>query len=1106
MTPLITSSSSSSSSFSSNNNCSTKFSWLSSIRFSILFLSTSFVFSSAVVFADADTVALVDSIDRIEAYTVEVDPILGTSDDYYYLGFVHGLPHQAVNLGFTGKQSTSRHHGFFIGQPFTTAKVRRDPYGLRYYSLAWSANSMGSTIMSNEQRRDQGASLNEGQTELLTLPPAFDSAGNPKSGRRARLNLFDERTVEFLKKYVRTHVNVWSETDPVTATGKVIEFWGLDNEWEGEGGPDYSPEARSAFSDWLDHEYGADILGLNEAWEADFVSFTDAAQSNLPGYDDYKSRPGAFLDWWRFQTLNFVTTLADLANTMHETDPLHRAVLHKATQQTIEMPGVNRSHIFDQDAFAARMRPISGGLLGADMYGSGDRQAYELGFLYNCIRPESGEPGYGVLLAESNNHSGPGHSFAATTWRMLANGLKGVDFFTLGFAGAKTDWDKFGFIDSATGLPKSKLFYAGRWSTMLHRTEAFWRASIPAPSMPRIAMLMPRRDVLLSDISDRSESQWGYAENHRWMVYRWLCENGYWVDVIPYSKLSQQWLKQYEGIFLVGANHLTPEEANNIESFVEEGGILVADDLAGLYDEHHRERHLLKSLLGGLLDAETPRIQFQFNYGSEILSVKGWKDQQVSPNAQVLLRDSDGSPLAVVSSFGAGKSLYFPFMLGTLKYDGFVGASGSFVPLGPTADAEEYRVVPGDLAIGRWMNEILQQVGLKASYTADSLLMEEGNLRVSQPYEDEHGNCAVIITTRADSELRTLPQGSVEMPLPGSDWDTALWASAEDEGLTPLSINKLPDGRYRFTLPPVATAGVLYFFRDHVPLLGVLPVAGSDVSIDGHTAKVKPGVTFPVTVQLFNVEQNPVQEGQLRAIIPQGWQVSPAHLTTDALAVSEGAEYTFTVTADIDPRHLKSEWIYPIVFRWSEDGEDKAVIKTQVQVDLAMNQTMKLLSGNQSYPGAYPYRSDIGATYRYENSDGVKDPAGRKNENMGPALTNGYGDFTGGHYSVFWQKEYVASFNQNEVAIFFDLPKTQEVNQVMVAFGTTEPAPISIKVLTQSAGAGWNVRDSQAFDSWIGEYTSPIFKANTRCVRIEITWPQSGGTVDEVEIWGRDLN
>ncbi|HYD82506.1 MAG TPA: alpha-galactosidase, partial [Opitutus sp.] len=554
--------------------------------------------------------------------------------------------------------------------------------------------------------------------------------------------------------------------------------------------------------------------------------------------------------------------------------------MHKATQLTLEMPATSRLRLFNHGRFAKLIRPYSGGLYGIDMYGAGDRQAYETNYIFNSIRPESRASGFGAMLAETNNHGGPGHQFASTFWRLLGNGAKGMMYFTPGFVGAPkgSDWDKFSMIDRATGRPKDRWFYAARWAAAVHRSERFWSEAVPASDAPRVAMLMPRRDILLSERSERNpgEGRYAYARNHRWMVYRWLREQGYWVDVLPYEKLTDGYLVDYSALLLVGAEHLTSTECETVARYVAAGGILVADTMPGYFDQHHRVLNAIASPAGLVVHRHADLRPVAFDFGGR--TVEGVTAYTVNAEtARVLARNADGEPLALLQAFREGRILSLPFELGSLVLKGKDTAVVSLQSeQEPTAGAEQYAAYVDEFLIGEWLAGLLAQAGLRPAYAAIYPSASDARIvRVEQPYVDAAGNVAVVIGNRAQLHPQEiLPAGAVELPLPGGTWTHAFWAAAETDDLVQIEVTSLGEGRHRVELPSIASAGIVYLFNDHTPLLGIVSRSKDTEFAASETARVKPGVAFALPVQLVNPNDDPLPAGSLTVQVPAGWSVT----------------------------------------------------------------------------------------------------------------------------------------------------------------------------------------------------------------------------------------
>jgi len=988
------------------------------------------------------------------------------------------------------------------------------PWHQRYYSLALPVDSLEALLSSAARAGKTTTAPSKG---FGTFTLACGPDGRPYSlpelktrdlaKVRDLVDIFDPATRRYLREYVKAHVDSRVRS-PLDST---VLRWGLDNEWEAP--PNYSPAARRFFLEWLRNAYAGDITGLNTAWRTQFTAFDAKVVADLPAPGDFRTKPGAFLDWYAFSTEAFLQALLEQARTMHEADPQRRGVVHKSTQLTHEMPATSRLRLFDHGRFAELIRPYSGGLYGIDMYGAGDRQAYETNYFFHCIRPEDRAPGYGVMLAETNNHGGPGHQFASTAWRLLANGAKSLMYFTPGFIGAPvgSDWDTFAMIDRATGRMRDKWFYAARWAAAVHRSEKFWSEAVPAPGLPRVAMLVPKRDILLSEQSGRNpaEGRYAYPRNHRWMVYRWLREQGYWVDVLPYEKLTDRYLKAYAGLFLVGAEHLTGTECETVARYVAAGGVLVGDTLPGYFDQHHR-------VLNAFARPAGVRVQRSEKAREVVFEIQGRRVVGLSPyiaeavTARVLSRDAAGQPLATQQDFQSGQILLLPFELGSLTLRGKDGAVASTQSdHAPTAGAEQYNAHAGEFLVGEWLNGLLAQAGLKPAYTANYSERDVARVvRVEQPSVDAAGNVAVVIGNRAQlNPQERLPAGTIELPLPGGPWTTAWWAPAEDEAMVAVSVESGADGRHRVSLPAIATAGILYLFKQHAPLLGVARIPTEAPTAEGQAPQVAPGRTFPLTVQIANTTGADLAAGALALKVPMGWSVVPATAASPSLAVGGSAAVEFKVTPGMDAAAIMPDRLYPLIARWSDGVADRALITAQVEGAPNDAHVWRLLTDNATYPETYPYRTATGATYRHmlPPAAQIADPAAPAQEGKGGALTNGFGSIGGERNSSnrggYVKKNYV-KYATPEGEVVFDLKDPHSLQRVIVVAG---PEPVVLKrvtVFTSEDGVVFTLRQDLILERPTEETALDLGGVNARYIKIRSEWSTAGGTLDEIEIWG----
>ena len=879
--------------------------------------------SSVLLVSDAQGASSeIDPLDYVSAYSLQIGPD-GPAAGYFPIGMRPGQPHQTTHTGFNLWQNQIDNYDFTRGVSvkIPDENAEHDAHGLFYFTQARANNSL-----IRKKPNPDGPVGNYG-----TFPSLITDTGKPaERGSKNSANLFYEGTRRFLLDYMK---DIGGAAGAIQLARPTL-FWGMDNEWEGV--LDYSIEARRAYASWLETRFETSAE-LNRTWGTSLPSFADVVAVMPPTPDEFDRRPAEFLAWHTFQSEHFTDLLATMAETLHASDPLHRPVVYKSTQQTIEMPFTHRRKLYDNVLFGERMRPIGGGLQGANIYGAGDRQAYEINYIYNIIRPLDGAPGYGVMCPEINNHSGPGYQWAATYWRVLANGLKAANFFTTGYEGAKGDYASFGHF-GPDGKPRDKMFYAARWAHMVHRTEQFWKDAVPGPDMPRVAMLVPRRDIVLAERTDRRVSRWAYPVNHRVMVYAWLREQGYWVDVIPETKLDAAYLlKNNQALFLIGAEHLSQAEAGAIKDYVEAGGVVVTDERPGHFDELHREKRWLETLSGVHVRGYDAKANYYIKGGPlDGVRASGKLDVELANDVTVLMRTEDNRPLVTTRTVAKGRVVHLGFITGDLRNDPNRPVEVSTFKVNgenETADTGDSNSVEQGAEIGRWLASLLDSVGVRPAYVIKDLkAVESAALRVEQPMVDSRGNMVVVVAMRGVANpSEKVPACALDIVLPGGSWTRAVWGSAEDTGLRFVEVSLLKNGLHRVNLPAVETAGVLYFFKDHAPLLGIPQINTPDRAVDGHAAKVRPGTPFTVEVQLLNPAETPVAAGEIRLAAVQGWTVEPKIVATPVLAPGEARTLSFRVTPPAADA-LKRNWLYPLVGRWALEGEDRAINAANVEV------------------------------------------------------------------------------------------------------------------------------------------------------------------------------
>lgn len=996
-----------------------------------------------------------EPLQRADAYTLEMNSDLRTSPYFFPIGVLCDRKFEI--LPFMGLNISEHIHTCYeypAGKPCNYKATENDRG--TYFFCHWVAH----TLYRTRKTKTHG-----------TLKNLVRDDGKPAGNHS--LSYTDPQT----KKYIMDAAAA-SVKNVVAKDSRNIFLWGIDNEWE--LAPDYSPESVALFHKWLEKTYEGNLAELNKAWKSEFKNFSEAVP---PKIADCNRNPGGWLDWRRFTEENFAAFLKDYFAAIQNADPLKRPVIAKNTQCTLEMQAVAKNRAVNHELIADATRDISQGWYGIDQYGHGDRSSYEINYFYNCIRPRNPVPGkrYGIFSAENNNHAGPGWQFAQYAWRIAANGLRGVDFFVMGNFGARNDYSTFSFTDP-DGIRRDRFYYLSRFASMIHRSEKFWAQAAPAENAPRLAMLLPQRDIMLA--GPTGVSWWDYSTNNRLNVFGRLRDAGYWVDVIPYGKLDSEYLKKYQGLVLVNAEHLSAKEAKAIAAYVREGGNLFADMRSGNFNEHHVENGGLAEVLGlkykGVytgIEVSPDDLWYNTKYGNVIRGdgrILAELTTAKLVNGEDVFRNAKGAWITR-NEYGKGKAFWFNTRLGALRPESV-----------------------GMKVVSDWFGDRMKDAGLVPAYS--SSIGNTDKMRVETPLADPAGNVLIVI---AGTTEEALPAADLRIKLPpGGEYGNAFWAPAESTWFEKVGFRMEKDGVGVFEMPEIRSAGILYLFRDHAPMLGIKAkgVEGKAAN-DPYTAEVVPGESFKVKVQLVNPSVKRMPGGTLRLRALGDWKVSAPE---EAWSVSAGGikEYTFRVTVPEESKFFKPNFVYPLVAEFIRDGKRIAVENAVVSVKLDPRKYDYLLTDNptrEHNDRHFVLRTK--ADYSYVSVPGAgewfRDPSNAKaNGQSGMALTDGLNG-----------RRHVVCKMRN-VEILFDLKKEFRITRLAVKRVDSRTSPSALEISVGKDGKTFGAPVSVSKLEWNGEKYAevPLKPQDGRYVKVRFIFPDDrGGRVDEVEIFGRAL-
>lgn len=269
--------------------------------------------------------------------------------------------------------------------------------------------------------------------------------------------------------------------------------------------------------------------------------------------------------------------------------------------------------------------------------------------------------------------------------------------------------------------------------------------------------------------------------------------------------------------------------------------------------------------------------------------------------------------------------------------------------------------------------------------------------------------------------------------------------------------------------------------------------------------RAKAGEAFTLPVQLVNASEHALDAGELHVDAPAGWTVSPARVNVRTLPAGEMHVQRFTITPP-DGHEYAPQYPQPLVARWTDGSSGVAVMSTLVELAPDPAQRSLLLSGNASWSRHYPHRLDTHVSYRHlQPADAaIDDPASLRGTSG--ALLNGFGS-AGGERNSLNRGTYVPShyvrYRAREAEILFDLRTTRHIARINVVNGPEHVTPLSVETYTSVDGEHFARSGTLMISTPAYENVIALHQIEARYVKLRVTWPAAGGTLDEIEIWGR---
>ena len=398
------------------------------------------------------------------------------------------------------------------------------------------------------------------------------------------------------------------------------------------GGPDeansitkwdgcFSKDCQREFRKWLKAEYGS-LDNLNKSWLTDYKNWDEVVAMTT---EEVKNRASfaPWVDHLSFNDWNRADAIGRIVKGIKKSDPNLRYAL-SGTQET------KAYNAWDWFLLMKHLGAI-------ESYG-GEQTVQQRSF-YD-----------GKLIW--NTWIGYDRDYEFLNWKILNYLMQGATGFNVYSGGFYVNPD-YTYPKSAIALKKAFANYSNGPAEAVINSKMM--------TYP-IALLYSPASIKVNSIIDLADKRTMSVQG----VNDILRNCGFDYDCIAYKQLENSNLlqKKYKILFLPISSALSNKEISTIRDFVSNGGILVADILAGEYDQHGKKRKInpLDEVFG-IKRADSKCIQQNAKLSGDIsIKVNEFETGITVTTGKALAEikyKGKKSPAIVCNNFGKGKAIYF---------------------------------------------------------------------------------------------------------------------------------------------------------------------------------------------------------------------------------------------------------------------------------------------------------------------------------------------------------------------------------------------------------------------------------------------------------------
>ena len=459
-----------------------------------------------------------------------------------------------------------------------------------------------------------------------------------------------------------------------------LDSWMLMNEPGQRPAPDRL--ALQRYRPWLAKKYGT-IAKLNEAWTADFTSFTAVPYDQRWAAGGFAfTAPAAFTDWQTFWRAHLAWYLNEVAAEVRRADPARHvhanphALVGNLSANSFDLPGWRRF----LDSLGASIHPSwHFGLLRREQFALG------VGYVCDLVRGASEPRPFWVtelqggpnLYSSVRPMSPTRDDIAQWVWTGVGAGADRVVFWLLNARAQGSEAGEWSLLDLG-GRPGERFETASDIARALERHADFFDKARPVESPVSIILSLETMTLQERFASNDSPARGRDAHVLEALgLYQALAELGLPAHVKHFDDFDWRGPSQPPRLaILPHVTALTREQARGVEAFVRGGNTLLVTGLTGLYDEEARftpsTRWPLADLLGARpKEVETPagRAEVFWSRPALTLPSQTWLGEVENDSAEVAARQG-GRVTAVRKRVGRGEAVWIPSLIGMGAWHG----------------------------------------------------------------------------------------------------------------------------------------------------------------------------------------------------------------------------------------------------------------------------------------------------------------------------------------------------------------------------------------------------------------------------------------------------